>query len=49
MRLSTDTLAALCDIPDVIPNGLIEVTAAALRIARKPSTRASSDGRPLTG
>jgi DNA-binding Xre family transcriptional regulator len=35
-RLSMDTLAALCDILEVTPNDLIEVTAAA-RHVRKPA------------
>jgi DNA-binding Xre family transcriptional regulator len=35
-RLSMDTLAALCDILEVTPNDLIEVTATA-RLVRKPA------------
>lgn len=38
-RLSMDTLAALCDILEVTPNDLIEVTAAARQI-RKPARAA---------
>jgi DNA-binding Xre family transcriptional regulator len=35
-RLSMDTLAALCDILDVTPNDLIQVTAAGRQV-RKPA------------
>jgi DNA-binding Xre family transcriptional regulator len=40
-RLSMDTLAALCDILDVTPNDLIEVTTAARQI-RKPAAAGGS-------
>lgn len=39
-RLSMDILAALCDILDVTPSDLIEVTAGAQQV-RKPAARSS--------
>jgi DNA-binding Xre family transcriptional regulator len=38
-RLSMDTLAALCDILDVTPNDLIEITAAATQVRKTASSR----------
>ncbi|MCE7010055.1 helix-turn-helix transcriptional regulator [Kibdelosporangium philippinense] len=38
-RLSMDTLAALCDILDVTPNDLIEITAAANQVRKTASGR----------
>jgi DNA-binding Xre family transcriptional regulator len=43
-RLSMDTLAALCDILEVTPSDLIEVTAAARQV-RKPAA-AGGTARP---
>jgi DNA-binding Xre family transcriptional regulator len=40
-RLSMDTLAALCDILDLTPNDLIEVTAQARQV-RKPAASSAA-------
>lgn len=45
-RLSMDTLAALCDILDVTPNDLIEITAEATQV-RKTVTGRGSAARPV--
>lgn len=52
-RLSMDTLAALCDILDVTPDGLIEVVAEPAQVrkaagARMPRDRAPSPGTRTT-
>jgi len=46
-RLSMDTLAALCDILDVTPNDLIEVTAVNIQ-ARKSATRGAAAAKPAS-
>jgi DNA-binding Xre family transcriptional regulator len=45
-RLSMDTLAALCDILDVTPNDLIEVTAQARQV-RKPAASGGGGAAPI--
>ena len=44
-RLSMDTLAALCDILDITPNDLIEVTASARQV-NKPAARGGRTAAP---
>lgn len=45
-RLSLDTLAALCDILDVTPNDLIEITATAAQVRKTGTSTASSTDKP---
>jgi DNA-binding Xre family transcriptional regulator len=46
-RLSMDTLAALCDILDVSPNDLIEITAEASQVRKIATGRGSAAARPV--
>ncbi|GHG61228.1 hypothetical protein GCM10012320_36080 [Sinomonas cellulolyticus] len=45
-RLSTDTLAALCDILDCTPNDLIEVAAEPRQVSKTGTAGTGPDGPP---
>lgn len=45
-RLSLDTLAALCDILDVTPNDLIEITATPAQVRKTGTSKASGTDKP---